>query len=455
MKSYQSYSKLDLVAVALFLFWYLSMFPGRLGYDYALLTRMVQQGESTAWWGANYFWIFKLLTFNASNIFIISLFGLATLTVSMRFFIWSLPMIPSKQKKILVITMATPLYGVFGTTVSHDVFQTSGLLLLTGLLIRHYQNKKVFEYRNLTVILSAFFFLITTQTGVIISIFFCLLIFIIQNRRLAAVGVIFTIATVFISNIGIQSSNKVESLAGTTSAGLLLVDLKCVVQHPEAGVTEAEWRVLEKYAPRSSWLTPTNCSNPDDLARPLKLNPEALKIDRELVQIFLSVVSRSPAIVFMSHVQRSRVALPPPFFQPPTNQISWDVTVPIGLGTNVALQQGPELLHPSVDEPSVAFKPRFLKPLEIVAQVPTLIMNQASWFWGWGGLWLWPIFIYLLRMRLPGSLRGVVSIMSPTLILHSLLFVVGPSSLSRYVMSTIIQGFILTLSMLTTDGKSK
>jgi hypothetical protein len=228
----------------------------------------------------------------------------------------------------------------------------------------------------------------------------------------------------------------------------MLIDLKCIAQHPQAEITEDEWNVLEKYSARENWKTQTTCSNPDAMVAPLGLEINQTGIDADLVRTFFSVVSRSPAIPFISHVQRSAVALPPPFFLPPINQIPWNPEIPLGRGTNVALQSGPGVLHPSIDEPSLAREVAYFVPLEIIAQALALIVNQASWFWGWGGLWLWPIYLFLiLKLRIK-KLPDLILLTTPTILLHLSIFLVGPSSLPRYVMATIFQGLIFTFLLI-------
>ena len=435
--------------LAMFGFWYVSLFPGRLGYDYALLARMVQKGESTSWWGANFFWLFKFLTFNGSEIFLMSFLGLLTLTIGLKYFLDSLNIGEAYKKRLLSVVMATPLYGVYGVNVSHDVFQSSGILILTAVLVRIKINRNIPNRNMLLVCLVGAFSLVTTQTGVVITSLFCVILFCLRYRVKAGITFIFLIATVLFSNLGIDSNNRMSHLAGEMIPRLLLADLKCIAQHPEAEISTSEWQVLERYSSRDNWTKPVTCSNPDALIAPLKLENKELILSKDLVRTFIKVASRSPAIPVMSHIQRSSVALPPPFFQPPPNQVSWDVSKPIGLGTNVALQQGSGLLHPSVDEPSVRRHINFLKPLEALAQAPTLLVNQASWFWGWGGLWLWPIGVYFWRRTDISRIRDLVLVASPTITLHILLFVVGPSSLGRYVMSTVLQGFICTILLCT------
>jgi hypothetical protein len=143
------------------------------------------------------------------------------------------------------------------------------------------------------------------------------------------------------------------------------------------------------------------------------------------------------------------VALPPPFFQPPSNQIPWDVNIPLGVDTNVALQSGPGLLHTSIDEKSVEISVPLFKPLEVIAQSLTLLINQASWFWSWGGMWLWPITFFVLTRINKRNLLHLSIALLPTISLHLSLFLIGPSSLGRYVMSTILQGVIICLILIS------
>ena len=44
--------------------WYLAFFPGRLGADGSGAIRMLQQGISTKWWTAIYFWFLRITSFD-------------------------------------------------------------------------------------------------------------------------------------------------------------------------------------------------------------------------------------------------------------------------------------------------------------------------------------------------------------------------------------------------------
>jgi hypothetical protein len=159
-------------------------------------------------------------------------------------------------------------------------------------------------------------------------------------------------------------------------------------------------------------------------------------------------VSKNPLIVIQAHIQKSLGALPPPFFPGPQNQVDQNIDNPVGYGVNTALQKGPELLHPSIDEPSVAVKVKLLLPLQAIAQTLTFLINQASWFWAWGGLWLWPIlFFYISSLRLTKFSQIFVSLL-PIFLLHAGNVILGPGPLGRYYMSTILVGVSLTISLL-------
>jgi hypothetical protein len=444
----------------LFGFWYLALFPGRLGYDYALLARLVRKGEETSWWGANYFWLFKFLTFNGRSIFLLSLVGMIVLTFSLQYFISALPISLRAQRKVLTIIMLTPIYGFFGLTVSHDVLQTSGILLLTSVIFR-WKYKSEASRNNLIFVASlASFCLLTTHSGVAHVVLLLSLLWFIKQEKVMLITVLATLFFYIPSQLSIQepvpSSEFARKLpkAGKAIPTLMLIDLKCIVQHPEAEVTTNEWKILEEYSSKDNWKKQTTCSNPDDMLAPLGIDFADVRYSKELASTFIGIVSRSPAIPFVSHIQRSAVALPPPFFLPPTNQIPWNPKIPLGQGTNVALQTGPEMLHPSIDDPILDMSPGFLVPLETLAQAGGLLINQASWFWGWGGMWLWPIFLFFITRMKVLKVSELVVLVSPTLLLHLILFVIGPSSLPRYVMSTVLQGIIFSVALFLERGQN-
>jgi hypothetical protein len=363
---------------------------------------------------------------------------------SVVFFVDSI--VPKQESlKILLIFNCTPLFGVFGVTVSHDVFQAAGIILLTSVLIRSLSSELIKKETSIALTLSALY-LTTTQYGIIILILCCLYLirrsFVIAISSIVVGVIVYSLSTISITNESQKTPREEYVLRD-----LLLADIKCIAQHDQSEITLEEWTYLEVFAPRSAWKEKVSCATPDELLAPLALRDNNTQVSFELLQTSIKIFLRQPAIPVMSHIQRSRMALPPPFFQPPSNQVDLDVKKPIGLNTNTSLQAGPGLLHPSVDDDIMASRPSFLRPLEAFALLPAFIINQASWFWSWGGLWIYP-FIFLLVMWFSRSTTTLIKVLAPTLVLHSILFIVGPSSLGRYVMSTITMGVICLIILL-------
>jgi hypothetical protein len=299
------------------------------------------------------------------------------------------------QNKVLLIVVATPLFGVFGLGVSHDVFQTAGILLLLSFEFkRSFFNYQDFQSsRKEKFFLSALviFCLSMSKVGLLILLAYTIVLVIRRNLASALAVLISTLTLFAMSSVGISSQ------ASGYYLWPVFADLKCVAQHVEAEISVDEWIWLEEYAPKELWLTPVSCSSMDLAVESLGFQSSVeITPDLDFLKNSASILGRNPAIVFMAHVNRSRVALPPPFFPIPANQTSMDPNWVIGEGTNTALQSGPEVLHPSIDEPSMKVEKGVFKALEVLAQIPTLIVNQASWFWGWGGLWLWPIFFFFV-----------------------------------------------------------
>ena len=425
------------------------MFPGRLGYDYALAIRMIQDGDSTNWWTGIYFWFLRFSTFYGKSIFLASFIGLLSIVYAFWYFLSSVVTDRRILEKSFLITLCFPVVGVFGVTVTHDVFQSSGILILLGLTWRFYQK---LESRSHYVVhyLLASIFLITTQTGIYTLGVAAFLSLFTYMRWAAVVSFMFVLSLSLLGNIGISGS-----IIKHPAMNIFLADIKCVAQHPQADITLLDWIEFEKIAPKDKWLEPLTCSNPDAQIATLGVAEKELSLTRNFLKSYLSTARRNPAIVMQAHLQRSLGALPPPFFQGPQNQVDRNIQNPVGLGTNTALQLGPELLHPSIDEPSVADKISLLKPLEVIAQGAVFIVNQASWFWAWGGLWIYPLVIYFLYFLKIRRIRILLLALFPTLLLHGSYVVAGPGPLGRYYLSTIIAGLGLSITMIVNSLTGK
>ena len=432
-------NKFKVLEVAVFSLWYLAMFPGRLGFDNSEAIRMIQRGESTDLWSATFFWYLKIVTFWGESIILASFISYLLLSFSLKYFILGLPGDIQILRKSYLLALATPIVSVFGLTISHDAFQVSGILLLIGYQLRRQLGHAQSKNKSLLLVFIAYASLMTTHFGLVI-IFFDLIFKVFQKLKIALVLAVLTSSLFILSSFGITKHDP------SARTNWLVADLKCVAQHKEARLSDADWAFLQTIAPKQEWTTPLSCTTVDEPVGSLKnRNKEASHFNKVFAESYLKIVLKNPAIVGMAHIQRSRGALPPPFFQGPDNQVELDPSVPIGQGTNIALQNSFEMLHPSVDEPSVDLDLGVLKPLQLIAQALTFTVNQASWFWGWGGLWFWPIIYFFLTRQKNKSLFLRLFPLFPIVLLHVLLVAVGPAPLPRYVMSATICGVTISI----------
>jgi hypothetical protein len=434
-------SKWTLGSLAAATFWYVSLFPGRIGSDPVQSVELMKEGKSTDWWTAIYFWFLKIATFNGNSIWLASLISLAVLFLAVYYFIYSLPGEKQDLQKALLITCATPIFGNFGVNINHDVFFTSGVLLLLGYSLRQLRNKQT--PKNYIIPITAIILLLNAKTGYLLILAF--LIFQLYSRVKKTTVLFlgsFAVVIFLISGLGISKSPVPKHFLPA------IADLKCVTQHPDARISTQEWQYLASIADLAEWKLPKTCSSMDIAIGELRSKKLEVLNNREFFTNYLSIATKNPSIVIQAHLQRSSQALPPPFFQGPENQVDRNIQNPVGLNTNIALQLGPSVLHPSIDYPDFKIKNDLLKWFESLALFFSFLINQASWFWGWGGLWLWPVFIYFvfpMQVRTP---RRLFALTYPLALNHFQLIMVGPIPAPRYVMSTILTGYILSILLI-------
>ena len=423
--------------ISIIIFWSVALYPGRISYDNVKLLRLIRIGGSTDWWSAEYFWIIKLISINGRYPAIVSLCMLMTLFFSIRKLISSISRNKRVEKISLLIITVTPFFGVFGMTISHDVFFCSGLLLLVSIELNRYPKESSSDvfYPN-RLIFTSWFLLATTHIGIVIIIF-SLIRYLLTNRKKASVFVILLfLSTQLISAIGIQ-----ERIPTYRFLWPLAADIKCVVQHPDADLPSDTWEILTRYSSQENWKKPIPCSNMDPVAVILGDFSNQDISYLEFLKFYVNLASQNPQIVIMSHIQKSQGVLPPPFFSSVTNMVVYDPKKPIGYNSQSSLIVGQEVLHSSIDAPEYKPHSAAIKVLESIALFPVFLINQASWFWGWGGLWFYSIPIYFFRKR---RMREITSTY-PFFLAALVLVAVSPAPSVRYFMWEVIGGLIFTI----------
>ena len=419
-------------------FWYLALFPGRLGFDNALALTMIRDGDTTDWWTGTFWRILQITTFQGKTIAVLSLMQILLLSCSILFFVNSFSKLNQDIAwKSLSLFCLTPIYGFFALSISHDVFQTSALLLLVGYFARLQQRKEMTLLKEMLLLLIITVSISTVKTGVFFSVLLLIVIFKFCSMKTLKASLVFgvTLILAFILPRGLDPS---WSQSGKFTP--FLGDMKCIAQHPDAQISTDSWKFLENISSRASWTTPVSCSGLEAAVQTLNPNFGTLSLDRKFIEQYLRMIISNPEIFVMGHIVRSREALPPLLFPAPENQVSFDFSLPLGQGTNAELQSGPPLLHPSIDSSLLDQRVAILKPLEMLVQFPAFLINQASWFWGWAGLWLTIGIVAIIRSRAFRTLAQMIFVLSPIFLLHLIVLAIGFNPQGRHLMASIFIG---------------
>jgi len=423
------------------LLWYLALFPGRLGSDPIQAINLIRAGESTDWWSPLYFWFLRITTMGGDSLWFASLFSLIPLQLTFLFFVMSFPLNSHILVKGYFLVCISPLFGNFAVNINHDTFIVAGTFLISGISMR--ELAKTGRRVHPAIPYVAIFLLLNSKTGYALILAFLGYLILTKKKFLKIASIsLFAAAMFLVTGIGITKSPVPMHLLP------ILADIKCVTQHPEARITNTEWQYLSTIAELELWKKPLSCASMDDAIVDIR-NPKLQTLkDGELLKTYLGILTRNPAIMIQAHFQRSSQALPPPFFQGPQNQVDRDIRNPVGLNTNIALQLGPEVLHPSIDDPELKLERNPFSVLEKTFLFFSFLINQASWFWGWGGLWLWPILLFQLKVLKIRKIRTLLAINYPIILNHLLHVAIGPIPVPRYVMSTILIGYTVTIFFL-------
>jgi hypothetical protein len=319
---------------------------------------------------------------------------------------------------------------IFGLTVQHDVFASSGTLLLTGITVRICRGKYPDTANNLLKIFLSIFFASMSFIGIVAVIGFMVVLISNKKKMSMVVSVSSLIAIQFLSLI----------LAVTPrDAGFKLIpflgDLKCIAQDVDSVITEEQWNFLEKLGSRDDWTSSQTCMSADNAMFAVKSSGEVSVV--EFARNWSRIISQNSRVFLSARVQRASMALPPPLFSGQPNSRESNYLIPVGQDSNRSLRKAPEVI---IDAPLEGqFKNQqipVIKSLERPVLSASFLINQNSKIWGWGGFWIvwFVLFLIVFEKRI---LLGVV----PALFQFLLLILLSPMPDPRYVFSWILMGF--------------
>ena len=436
------YRRSDLPYVLIPLIYFVALFPSRNHWDTVEILRLARNGQSIDQWTALYFRYLQIISAGGHLAFLPSAIGLIGLVFGCVYFVESLPLSKATKRIATLISVGSPFVGVFGMTLTHEVQTVTGTLILSGILLRKFSNSE--EEINKVLVGFAIIYCLMTFVGLLIVFGF----FLALTRKHNMLRNSFVYILIFLFSFMSGSLLFVDKVNPATNFQSFLGDVKCIVQHPDAVISEIQWNELEKLGPKEKWLEARTCSSTAEAVMFVAPNFPGKEVD--FLKLWAQLVKQNPQIALQARIQRSAMALPPPFFQSQPNFSSKDYLEPVGTGTQDDLQQWSPLFKTSNDDPyqlEHLRPPSFLKPLEFIALLPAFILNSQSWLWGWGGLWI-VVFAIILLTRTRMRLSDISRVLLPHFMTIVGLFVGSPVSDPRYAMSLTVVGIFTSIAFL-------
>ena len=435
MRSMLIRNKLESIFVFSFLLYGYALFPGRIYGDSVTLIELMSKDQSVDTWGALYFRLLQLITFDGKYIFCMSLFIASMFYVSLLNFIKKLSFDDNVKFIAASIFVLTPFVGVFAFTIGHDGLTATSFFIYLSLLLR---NPKRLSKSDVIQVIIAAFLSSTSGLGVILTIGFCAALLIRRISFLSLISLLISSTFFFAGSLifDVDKSNYDKSIMSC------LGEVKCIAQHQHAAITDSQWDQLSALGSKQDWIKQDTCSVADYSFFAFE---NASKDKLALVKLWSELVRQNPQIALQARIQRTSVALPPGFFRSPPNMFDTSYLNPVGMNAMSDLQISPDLFKTSVDLP-----PRLKSSLpgqsffEYLVLFPTFLLNQRSDFWGWGGLWIC-VALFLMSRQMSRRYSDLAIVFLPSFAVHAGVVLFAPAPLPRYVFSSVLLGIFLSI----------
>ena len=427
--------------------YFYSLFPGRIYRDSASLIELMRSDQSSDQWGALYFRYLQVLTINGRFLFIAAAVNLLFLIFGVFQLIKSLRIEERIKKTTFLILVWSPFVGVFGMTVGRDTVATSGILLLTSQIIRLSEGKSLKSSSQKIILLISIILACMSIVGSVFLLTLSLLLFLKSRKLSGSIILVLVLFNLAFMTSALQVSHHPEKLY----LAHVLGDIKCIAQHPDAVISEVQWRELSELGSIDLWKEPKSCWLADYAYFALK--PASLNSAQTLA-LWKNLFMQNPQISIISRIQRSSVALPPILFSPPPNMISMDYSQPVGLGTQDDLQKFSELFKTSVDSRYFERSDLPMQSLfESLVLFIVLIFNQNSQLWGWAGLWMSASLLFGRRITTLSRGNFLLALL-PLVSTHFVIFLASPAPNPRYLMATTLIGIVVAVARITAKLQS-
>ena len=390
-----------------FIFWII-FFPGFFSGDSFAAVVMAKSGDLTNSYTASWALYVRIFSLFGNSIGLLTLLGGLLLVFSITQFSYSI--FSEKTAAIASFLMTlTPLIWGMGNTMWHDIQMTSGMLLVTSIMVKIHKSQKITRWELGSQLVLGSILLSFRPNGLPMLLVFAVIFFLLVHERfilkylLAAVST--SVMTTVISSNLILGLNPINSYYAQE---WMRNDISCFANSTQgAGFVEKN---IPGIGNTDSWKSQEACTF---LNRAAITNEEKIQAQEFVPRAWTNLLKQELLFVLDTHLKRNAYLVPLPLNGLPK---------PPFLHSTIEFKdQGIEWAFPAVAEK---------------ARAPIRLWNLLHSFTAWAGLWSAVTLILLLGFKRRELL--VPFVMSLSLI--GVLFIFAPIPDGRYALFALIVG---------------
>lgn len=388
--------------------WWVIFFPGFYSGDSFGAVAMAKSGDLTNSGTASWALYVRIFSFFGHAIAMLTLLSGFILVYSVTRLAYALFENRPAAIASFILTF-TPLVAGMGITLWHDIPYTSGFLLISAFLVTCIRNPEGIKSGLIPVLVPGAFLSSFKPSGLPTLIVFAILMTIFKITRVStkyvAGAILLSGALTFVGANLILGMSPINSLYAQE---WMRGDISCFASAKQGqGFVEKE---IPSVGNTTKWASEASCNflNKADLTIDEKIASE-----KYVPNAWFHLLKMDPFFVFKTHLTRHAYLIPFPILGIPSE--------PFLHSTIEYKYQGIEWAFPSV-----AGKARILMR----------IWNAARGLTGWAGLW----FVILLALSVLRNQKSLIPVITMSIAMISILFVVAPIPDGRYALFVLIAG---------------
>lgn len=392
--------------------WWLCFHPGFYSADSFAALAEAQSGRITTAFTAQWPLFIRLITFGTRFPALATLADALVLTYTL--WLWCQAALPFRvASRTHVLMVATPLVGAMGITLWHDIFMTSGLLLISAVVTSTRWLSGPFGGRDYVHLMGGSILAGFRPNGLPTLLCFLFIVAIVEKHSRVLKRASLAVATcIGVSAAATFATGNTSLISTAYAQEWMRADLSCILSRTPKLIRIADQETLAALGGIARWSSPAGCS----WLNPLPLTSAQFEESQRVVpRIWLTMAASNPFAVARIHADRHAYLIPIPRARV--------LNTPFLHSTIEFHDRGIQWAHPGLAQQLRKY---------------VRAWNAARGVLAFAGLWFVVLgVLQVLRRRGSFELRPTI-LMSACL--TTLLFITAPIPDARYALFVLITG---------------